>query len=328
MGSKTLKVLALHDTPTNGPMWAYSRRTDALQKHAPPDMEITRASHPEAQHWDLRKFDLVLLLDYMVVQQWKARTEQAGIPLVVSMNKDARSRHDDWQTVLSHSDFVIVSNLHRWTADGIQPKTCHITNGVDLEMFRETVPISERPHRCLWTGGTGVKKQKRYAEIIDPLRPLLESRGFTHSFRPITKICASQVFDGPKMVEWYNSGSYWLCASATEGAPSTLHESMACGTIPIMTNVGNAPEIIRHKENGMIVEPTIPAFLDALEYARENRERLSAAARERIAAWGYGPPANHATHFYDLFRRIIGEGTSSIEPFSYLDAENQLQTPV
>jgi glycosyltransferase involved in cell wall biosynthesis len=153
-----------------------------------------------------------------------------------------------------------------------------------------------------------------------PLQAPLERAGFLHHFRPITSIDPSQVYDQHQMSIWYNDASYVLCASETEGTPNGLLEGMACGCVPIMTECGNVPEILVNRENGMIVdEPTVPAFLEAITYAREHRERLSAAALESIQSWGYGPPGYRANYFYSLFRALIERGPQGVKPFSYRD---------
>lgn len=319
---KRRRVLIIYDVHNDGPkgrlLWAYGRRAESLKRHAPPDLSITIACHEEAESLRLDRYALVLLIDYQAAISWRDRVRKAGAVFCVQFNKDARSRQKEWARTLDFSDWVIVNNEHRFHFDGVQPRTCCISNGVEREVFRSLVPTSCRDHRCLWTGGTGHAKRKNYLECIDRLRGPLETRGFSHSFRPVTNITPDQVLGTDEMVKWYNSGSYILNASETEGTPSTMLEGMACGCIPITTDVGNVPEIIRDRENGVIVPSTRPkAFLEAIEYAREHRERLSAGALDSIQSWSYGGENGRAQWFYQLFRRLINDGPDSIDPFSY-----------
>lgn len=302
-------------------MWCYHRRAMCLQKYAPSDLDITITSHAAAPAHNLREYAIVFVIDYACLPGWTHKAREAGTILVGSFNKDSRSRHKEWEAALRAADLLIVNNEDRYRANGIQPHTVCISNGVDLEAFRPMTPIGERPHKCLWTGGIGPAKLKGHAEVIEHLRGTLEQRGFTHSFRPITAIVPEQVYSQEKMVEWYNGASYWLCASGSEGTPNGLLEAMACGTVPITTVCGNVPELLEHDVNGLIVERDWQKFVAAIEYAREHRERLSAAAIESVQSWGYGPPGNRAAYFYALFRALIERGPKGVKPFSYRDVK-------
>lgn len=317
-----LHILIVYDVHYDGPDgrigWAYWRRAEALKKCAPPDMEIRIASHAEAHELDLKNFSLLFMLDYQSALGWRHRCNVAGIPFIVSFNKDHRSRQKEFYDVIRVADLTIINNFARYIADGIQPKTVNISNGVDLETFR-VLPGFQRELKSLWTGGTGAAKLKGYHEVIVPLQQYMNRHGMVHSFRPVTAIDPDQVLGTEKQVAWYNRGTFVLNASASEGTPCTMLEGMACGCIPITTEVGNVPEIIEHQVNGMVVDRTGEGFLQGIEYATKHRERMSQAALSSIRKWGYGPPGNRAEYFYSLFRKVICEGADSVQPFSYMD---------
>lgn len=289
--------------------WAYARRARALAKYKPNDFAVVRFSHHDAD-WDhIAGADVVFNLDYALVKSYRRELDKRRFQgvYVVSMNKDSRSRQQEWGECLRTPCHIIVNNRERYEQTGRPKKCTWISNGVDVEDFYPTVPIGDRPHRAIYAGGTGRRKQKGWAEVLEPLESSLYHRKFETHFRRITEITEDQVFTTAKQRQWYNSGSYVLCASATEGGgPGIVMEGMACGCVPICTAVGSIPEYIEHQENGVICERTPASFIAGLEYAREHRERLSAAAAETMRNWSYGPPANRASLFFDLFRKLAG----------------------
>jgi glycosyltransferase involved in cell wall biosynthesis len=63
-------------------------------------------------------------------------------------------------------------------------------------------------------------------------------------------------------------------------------EAMACGCVPVVSNVGPLPEIVENGISGILVPPNDPqAIREALEQLHRDHllwARLSQAARERI----------------------------------------------
>lgn len=90
------------------------------------------------------------------------------------------------------------------------------------------------------------------------------------------------------MPAFYNSIDIITCASDAEGDPRPLIEGMACGCFPVVVDVGIAPELVRHRENGLIVERTPQAFADAFAWCRANIDFVRWAgrlnAREMLAS--------------------------------------------
>lgn len=82
-----------------------------------------------------------------------------------------------------------------------------------------------------------------------------------------------------QMPDWYRSVDVITCASDAEGDPRTLIEGMACGCFPVVVDVGIVPELVRHGDNGLIVERTPEAFRAALEWCRENLDHVREAGR-------------------------------------------------
>jgi colanic acid/amylovoran biosynthesis glycosyltransferase len=84
-------------------------------------------------------------------------------------------------------------------------------------------------------------------------------------------------------------------ASFAEGIPVALMEAMAMGIPCVTTSIAGIPELIRDKEDGLLVSASsaesLACAIESLLVDRELRERLGAAGRERVIA-RYNLPVN------------------------------------
>lgn len=83
------------------------------------------------------------------------------------------------------------------------------------------------------------------------------------------------IIDDNRMREFYNSLDLYLCASSSESGPRPVLEAAACGVPSLTTDVGMVPELIENGVHGMIVERTVDAFIEKLNFCVNNRELLS-----------------------------------------------------
>jgi hypothetical protein len=80
------------------------------------------------------------------------------------------------------------------------------------------------------------------------------------------------------MNTFYNSLDVIAVTSRHEGHPMPLLEGMAAGCFPVTTDVGIVPEVIRHGENGYIVEErSADAFRAAFAWCAANQDHVRAA---------------------------------------------------
>ena len=307
-------VLVVYDRPG----WAYHRRAAALEKHAPPGFDVRTATVAEVtRDWTpLTGRRLVFLLDYahtqLFRQQMEMRAPQAL--LVTSYNADENRRQDWWSQICGASDWVVCVNRSRFFHRGAQRNCCAISNGIDTEIFRPTVPVEQRPDRALWCGRR-VGGHKGWERVLLPLVEELPKHGFQTDFRLVEN--DGQQLDTGEMVQWYNTGAYILCASDSEGTANPVTEGAACGCVPVSTKVGNIIEWGMSRKNCMLVRADARQFVDGLLYARQNKRRLSAGAvlemRER---WDY---RRRAPYYYALFRRLLDAGPRAVKPFCWSD---------
>jgi glycosyltransferase involved in cell wall biosynthesis len=83
---------------------------------------------------------------------------------------------------------------------------------------------------------------------------------------------------------WFNAATLSCLASAREGWPNVITESLACGTPVVATRVGGIPEILHKPELGVLVEQTVDSIASGLEKALSkswDREAISKLTRER-----------------------------------------------
>ena len=77
---------------------------------------------------------------------------------------------------------------------------------------------------------------------------------------------------------WYSAATASCLASAGEGWPNVVTESLTCGTPVVATRVGGIPEILQSSEFGVLVEQSVDAIAAGLEEALSrswDRETIS-----------------------------------------------------
>ena len=87
---------------------------------------------------------------------------------------------------------------------------------------------------------------------------------------------------------------------------------MARGKPCLAAQVGGAPEVVRHGETGLVVEPAVESVRAALQQlvaSAELRQRLGQAGRERVVRYfGYEQFRAKAA---DLFLRLRVDGSAA-----------------
>jgi colanic acid/amylovoran biosynthesis glycosyltransferase len=90
-----------------------------------------------------------------------------------------------------------------------------------------------------------------------------------------------------EVLDHYRRAAVAVCPSRRDGFPLACAEAMAHGCAVVATTVGGLPDMVIDGETGLLVPPLDPpalrAAIDRLVADPELRQRLGAAARERIS---------------------------------------------
>jgi glycosyltransferase involved in cell wall biosynthesis len=303
-------LLILYDVPG----WAYHFRARALQACAPPDFRVrlgafNRCEGTAREHaaWigevlGERPPDLCFVLCHCEAHYVRLALSERGwsTRLVVSWNNGWPRLEHAYRALLAAADHVIVNNRAYWLNSGMLPRSTAIANGVDGRVFKPTRPIESRPARVLWAGSELHREIKGYDELLVPLAQRLRADGIDCDLHLV-----DSRGDGKRspeqMADWYNSGSVLVCASASEGTPNTALEAAACGCALVSTRVGNMPELLRHGENGYLVERDIESLYRGVRLTVEQAPRLALQLQNDIQSWRW---EERSRAFFELFRAV------------------------
>ncbi len=98
-----------------------------------------------------------------------------------------------------------------------------------------------------------------------------------------------QIAYGPNLFPIYRRAALFILPSLSEAVAKTVWEAMACGVPVIATRVGGIPDVIRHEETGLLIDPRRPdQIADAIE-----RLCADGALRRRLIKAGYRLVCQH-----------------------------------
>ena len=294
--------------------WAYHRRALALARHAPADCSVriaplnTQGRDP-VDHVVIRDAvlgdvapDLLFVLCYHQAKGMRQALAERGwqTRLIASWNNGWPSREADFRKIFAQADAVLINNREYWERAGKPPGSVAISNGVDLQTFRLSRPIAGRRPRVLWCGSEYHRQLKGYDDFVVPLFSQLRSEGIECE----ALLVDSQQEDkrsAQEMAGWYNSATVLVVTSESEGTPNPALEAAACGCTLVSTRVGNMPELIRHGENGFLVDRDLESLALGVRHAVADHARLATQLHRDIQDWGW---ANRAAEFFQFFRAV------------------------
>jgi glycosyltransferase involved in cell wall biosynthesis len=218
---------------------------------------------------------------------------------------------------------------------GAPPEKIHvIPNGIDRDLFhygdrsaaRQKLGIYSDERMLLSVGN--LNELKGHALVVEAVARL-QSRGIRASYHIVgageeesrlEEKIASLGLEGSvhlqgaianeRLRPWYQAASLFVLASSREGWPNVLNEALACGTPVVATKVGGVPEIIRHGENGLLMERSVEAIADAIAFGLEREwDRTALAAVAARTSWG-----DVAERLMELLSRLAGEPVPSDPP--------------
>lgn len=162
---------------------------------------------------------------------------------------------------MNDAGVVVVHSLRMKNAFEHLLPVIHACNGFDSRLFHET-PAPSGTLKLGWAGNAA-DDSKGLNDILLPACGTaydLEIAGGSLSYS--------------EMPGFYSGIDVINIASLAEGDPKPLIEAMACGCFPVCTDVGIAPELIRHEENGLIVNRSAEAFRAAFDWCAERLDAI------------------------------------------------------
>ncbi len=291
--------------------WAYYRRCEAIQKHAPPDFQIDMGAwHPLVmiEQWPAETYyDLVLQLvpDHVRLRAFLDERGHFNTIVVGGLNVGYGHHQERLRMCSTGVDHIVSNNRDCWERLGRPEGMTWISNGVDLEMFRVATPIADRKQRVLWTGCNYHCSRthiKGWDEILIPLGERMQADGMKFDYRRVHSEIPKVCFSTQQMIDWYQTGTIYLCTSSSEGTPNPALEASACGNVVVSTRVGNMPELIETHVNGELVDRDVDSVYEAIVRCQSKYQEMAEAMQEKIAGWDWKV---RAEQYYDLFRRLI-----------------------
>ena len=215
---------------------------------------------------------------------------------------------------------------------GAAPDRIHvIPNGVDRDLFhfgdmtaaRHKLGILADERMLLSVGN--LNELKGHALVIEAVARL-RARGLRMRYHVIgageerarleARIAALGLDDAvslegaipnERLRPWYQAASLFVLASSREGWPNVLNEALACGTPVVATKVGGVPEIVRHGDNGLLMERSIEAIAATISAAFERGwDRPALAAGAARTSWG-----DVAERVTAVFRGVLPASTAN-----------------
>lgn len=304
---------------------AFGHRAEALRKYAPDPWEVDTVyyDHTRLEEICFDRYDAVFVLPEPIIPRIRQhfRLRDVRAPLIASHNSGLGRRREMLLDCLLSADWTIINNYPAWAeakATMIPERftASHVPNGVDTSFWRELVPWSERPNRWLWVATKEKTEEefvypaedgkpewradvKGWSDIGDPICEILNNMGAETDFKILDQ---SNLMTPDEMLQWYNSGRYFVVTSHAEGTPNTMLEAAACGCAILATPTGNAPELIDSGVNGLVYPATLLWLVRGVKQALAEGDAWAEKMKPRIAEWSW---EKRAPEFFRVFERVI-----------------------
>lgn len=264
------KICLLCDRPN----WAHDNSAKELQKYLSDEFEVDIKYVINCEELDINRYDAFQICfwgetsykkyDYSksrIIKQVSSHRWQYDKPYgPISVEEFAKIYLDDASTVICPSQILY---------DILKPVSKNLFlcgKGYAPELFRYIRYRTGKMSICM----VGNLKDP-VKGVEDILKPAAE--GY--------QLDLAQTIKHEELLEFYNAHDIYVVSSVHEADPLPLIESMACGCFPIASKIGIAPELIRHKENGYLVEKrTVEEFKKAIAWCNDNIEYIRGHAAE------------------------------------------------
>jgi glycosyltransferase involved in cell wall biosynthesis len=202
--------------------------------------------------------------------------------------------------------------------------------GVDTEIFRpappadpavETTIVSTRTLEPFYRNDTVISAAARVMADREHVRLVLAgdgpSRGDLESLARVRGIESRARFAGrlpaSEVADLLGNADVYASVPPSEGTSASLLEAMACGLVPVVTDLPGNRDWIEHGENGLLVslETVEESLVEMLSRAVDDRE-LAARCRTRNPQIieERASRSRNALRFERAFRELVGAGST------------------
>jgi teichuronic acid biosynthesis glycosyltransferase TuaC len=108
--------------------------------------------------------------------------------------------------------------------------------------------------------------------------------------------------DQERLIVHYNAADATILASAREGLPNVVLESLACGTPVIASSVGGIPEVMTSSDAGVLLRTTSTEAVAAAVAELRSRPVARSAVRRFAERFGWEPTIRAQLA---LYRRLL-----------------------
>ncbi|MBI5154594.1 glycosyltransferase family 4 protein [Candidatus Poribacteria bacterium] len=274
----------------------------------------------------------VFVTNYLVAAHYAARPiREAGIPAISILHSDDPFHHGLIECFTGRDEPWSVSAVV--AVSQALEQLVHERPHESVLCRRIPYPVPVPKTRASWRGhpfrmiytGRYIQEQKRIREVTQALvntaRQVEGVEGVLHGggvegaiveevLRSAGPDC--HVRDGGRLnpegvIEALLDAQALMLLSDYEGLPISLMEAMACGVVPICSQIQSGiPELVHHEETGLIVSDREAGPVEAVRRMTQDRalwERLSANARALIER-EYSP-ASVAKAWMALFQELL-----------------------
>lgn len=228
------------------------------------------------------------------------------------------------QILSSQADHVICvsHNIHEGAQQyfGINDsKLSVITNGVNGERFHNKDKAELRKGYGLNPDdlvvvfvGRGEDRVKGTTAIAQSINELSKEFGALRllaipgsGFESASWLCKTGEIAHERISDGYAAADIFVNASLNEGMPITLLEAMAAGLAIVVSPVGGIPEVVRHEENGLLLQPDRSDLTDQLRRLLIDeglRNQLGQRGQEDVLKLSW---KNAAKQTIDLYQGLL-----------------------
>jgi glycosyltransferase involved in cell wall biosynthesis len=247
--------------------WAWWIKSEYIKKYLSDefDIDIKCIFGNRDRYNDTKKYDLYFTFGYSYIKNIDNAPKYKRASGITAHRHRETIRSNMNKVNIIHANSMLLKNeLH----DMGFKKVYYVPNGVDEELFRPVTPIP-------------LIRDNINVGHVGKESPLKGQQEFIY---PAVKKAGANFISNVKnwsekkpykdMWEIYQNMDCFIVASIEDGTPNPALEAAACGRPIISNRIGNMPEFIRDGYNGFLVDKNINAYVEKINYLKNNRDKL------------------------------------------------------